>query len=86
MSDAPKKTHMKVDTSTYPHGRIVTYRELKRKYNLKDNANTRPVYPSWTDDPVKDAERWNEYLEACDEYEDEENRVHIFDDEEGVYE
>lgn len=27
--------------------------------------------PMWTDDPVKDAEAWDEYLEKLEEYEEE---------------
>jgi len=28
------------------------------------------IYPSWTDDPVKDADRWDAYLSACNEYDE----------------
>lgn len=35
----------------------------------------RPRRPMWTDDPAKDAEAWYEYLEDCENYdEDAEDR------------
>ena len=51
----------------------LTGRHLQRGAGMRYDRYTqsRPTRPSWTDDPVADAEAWYEYLEECENYDEE---------------
>ena len=37
---------------------------------IQPMRNRRPRPPMWTDDPVRDADMWDAYLSACNEYDE----------------